>query len=224
MRRFGLVLLSLPLLLHASTFWARATTLTSSFDQILRFGGDLDQRFRQGLETVLVTFERNAGRTADFPATATTSGYAYEWDPTLGAFKRVETSRGSVYIEPAGTVGYHRVQLSVAYLYANLTKLDGESLTDSLDSALHQSRGGDTLDIATRTLALRSQVFTASATFGLTDRWDVNLLLPVFLTTLELAGESALLLERGCYKVLFDWFDRMLNNLDNAGASGICSK
>lgn len=182
------------LLLLAVAVPARADSLASIFDEVLRFQGGLETspRFRRKLESVIVGFQRNAVRTADFVATATTPGFAYTYDPETGVPTRIESALGPVYVEPANTVGRGGVNVSVAYQYSNFTDLDGRSLEASLDT-LQQVRGTDFLDIRTRKLAFRSQVFSVSGTYGITDRWDVNLLLPVFVSTLQLNGTSVLL-------------------------------
>ncbi len=191
--RLHAILISLVII--GSTSHASAHSLKNLFDQVLQFEGQLDRspRFRRGLESVIASFQLNAVRTADFVATATTPGFAYRYDPETGVFKRTETARGPVYVEPADTVGRNQFDVSFAYQYANFTELDGESLEDAFDSELTAVRGTDKLDIRTRKFSFYSQVFALSGTYGLTDRWDVNVLIPVFLTTLKLNGTSALL-------------------------------
>lgn len=173
---------------------ARADSLSSIFDQMIRFRGGLVNfpAVRREIERVVVSFELNAVRTADFVSTATTPGFVYAYDPETGVFTRTESALGPAYVEPAETVGRHGINLIGAYQYANFTELDGESLEASLD-ALRGAQGTDFLDVRTRKLAFRSQVFSVSGTYGITDRWDVNLLLPVFLSTLQLNGTSVLL-------------------------------
>jgi hypothetical protein len=195
MRLSSLRSILIALLLHLSVAPIHASSLKSLFDQVLEFEGQLEQspKFRRGLESVIISFQRAAVQTADFVATSTTPGYAYSWDPATSSFQRIETSRGSVYVEPADTVGRGGIELSVAYLYSNFTKLNGDSLSDSFDQQLQKVRGTDVLDIKTTNFEFRSQVLSFAATYGITDRWDVDLLLPVFLTTLQLDGTSVLL-------------------------------
>jgi hypothetical protein len=195
MRGARLHAILVPLLLLAGAPRTHAHSLENLFDQVLQFEGELERspRFRRGLESVIVTFQLNAVRTADFVATATTPGFAYSYDPETGVFKRTETARGPVYVEPADTVGRGGFDVSFAYQYAKFTELDGQSLENAFDSELHQVRGTDVLDIQTRKFDFQAQVFALSGTYGLTDHWDVNLLIPVFSTTLKLNGTSVLL-------------------------------
>lgn len=190
LRRLAVALL----VLHPWATPVRAASLASVFDEVLRFEGVLQTspRFRQRLEGVIASFERTAVRSADFVATATTPGFAYTFDPATGVFTRTEAALGPVYVEPASTVGRGGVNVSLAYQYADFDELDGQSLEQALDS-LRQVRGTDVFDIRTRKLELRSQIVSVSGTYGVTDRLDVNLLVPIFITTLQLNGASVLL-------------------------------
>ncbi len=171
-----------------------ARSLADRLDEVLEFEGELEQspEFRDQLLAVVMGIQRSAARSADFIATATAPGFTYHFNPETGAFERGRSSRGPVYVEPPQTVGKGGIDLGMSYLYADFTELDGESLEDALDE-LEDVRGTDVLDIETDNFDIRSHVFSFSGTYGLTDRWDVNLLLPLFVTTLELSGESALL-------------------------------
>ncbi len=174
---------------------AEAASLKDAFGGILRFEGQLAQApaFRRQLESMILSFQRNAVRTADFVATATAPGFAYTWDVESGTPQRTETSPGSIFIEPADTVDRGRLYVSFAYLYSEFTDLDGTSLDDSLN-ALADIRGsaGDRIDVDTRTFDFRSHVFTVSATYGLSPRWDVKVLTPLSLTQLKLNAPAPL--------------------------------
>jgi hypothetical protein len=182
--------MALLLVIPASAVHARS--LRSLFDSILEFGGELDNspQFRDQLEQVIVEFQRNAVRASDFVATASTPGFSFRYDPEAGAFERMQTALGPVYVEPATTVGRNHVDLSFAYLYLDYSDLDGKSLEDAL--SIQAARGTDFLRVRTQTVTFRSQVYSASATYGITDAWDVNILVPVFLTTLGLNGHGSL--------------------------------
>jgi hypothetical protein len=194
MRTYGCCAALVTLTLYACELPARADSLAHLFDQVLQFEGVLEQspRFRRQLEAIIVSFQQTAVRTADFVATATTPGFAYTFDPEKGAFTRAEVARGPIYVEPAETIPRGAFGVGVAYQYSNFTELNGESLEDALDQ-LQAVRGTDFLDIRTRTVTFRSQLLSLSGTYGISDRWNVNLLLPIFVTTLKLSGTSALL-------------------------------
>jgi hypothetical protein len=174
---------------------AQAKSLSSSFDEILRFEGQLEQSpaFRRRLEVVLAGIQGNAVRSADIVATATAPGFVYRYQPDFGVAERVETSQGPVYVETPETVGAGNLDVGVAYQYNDFTKLDGDSLEAALNS-LRSVRGPDTLDISTQDFDLTSHILSFSGTYGLTAAWDVNVLMPIFFTSLRLQGDSALLI------------------------------
>src|SRR5262249_37177080 len=82
---------------------------------------------------------------------------------------------------------------SATYLYANFTEINGEPLS----TAVAQVRTGPVTALSkVRDFELRAQVLDLSATYGVTPRWDVNLLLPLFATTLKLDVLSGLAVPR----------------------------
>jgi len=170
-------------------------SLADGFDQVLEFAGRLERspRFRRKLDRVVTTIRRNAVRSADFVVTATAPGFAYRWNPTLQAFDRAPSSQGPVFAEPPQTVGKHTLEIGVSHLYSDFSGIDDVSLEDSLD-ALREVRGADVLDVRAADFDLRTHVLSFSGTYGISDAWDVNLLVPVLVTRLELRGRSALLL------------------------------
>jgi hypothetical protein len=170
---------------------ADARSLRATLAELTTFGGLTvpSETIETGVE-----LERLAVASSDYVPTATAPGFFYRFDPELGAPERVSTARGPVFAEPTETVGAGNVDLGLIYLYADYSELDGESLTDALESL-------DTISPAEQTIfrvqadqfELRSHTFLFSATYGLTDRWDMNLLTPLILTSMNLRARSDLL-------------------------------
>src|SRR5437870_2567698 len=77
------------------------------------------------VEVVTPIVQRLALRGIDFPVTATTPSFSYRFNFDLGMPERTPESLGPAFAERANTVGRHRFDLGVAYLYANLTRFDG---------------------------------------------------------------------------------------------------
>jgi hypothetical protein len=136
---------------------------------------------------------RTAVRGADFPATATTPSFSYEFNPETGTFERLSLSLGPAFAERAETVGRGRFDIGVVYLFANFKTLDGNSLEGLRlgPETLELKSGAIITQQATFSkFTLASHVASLNATYGLTDRWDVNLLLPIVSTSLDAAGRS----------------------------------
>jgi hypothetical protein len=126
----------------------------------------------------------------DFPATATTPAFTYEFDYDAGVPVRTSQSLGSVYVERAETVGRHRLALGVSHLYADLSQFDGHDFADDIATASVTPDGKLGQGFVAQDFSLESHVTSISATFGLTDAWDVNLLVPVVQTSLQIDGTS----------------------------------
>ncbi len=169
----------------------QARSLRDTLTQLTTFTG---VTVPSNVSRAAVNIQRNAVRTSDFVVTATAPGFFYRFDPELGVPERVPFPVGAIYVEPAYTIGPGRFDLALSYQYAEFTELDGEPLEDVLDD-LDSAERNTFLDIQTTKFKLRSHVLSLSSTYGLTERWDVNVLLPLLLTSLELRGGSQVLVD-----------------------------
>jgi hypothetical protein len=127
---------------------------------------------------------------ADFPAVSTVPGFTFRFNPEAQAFERSSTSFGPVYVERPQTVGRGKFDLGASFLYVDFNSLDGESL-DGLklltlrhdgyrpDLPPDQVFRNDFVALSFPKFSFRSFVTSFSATYGITDRWDVNIFLPV---------------------------------------------
>ena len=135
----------------------------------------------------ILRLQRALAQATDFPATTTTPGFTYRYDPASGAYVRVNGTLGPAFLERAETIGAGHVDLSVSYLHARFTHINGETLSESLSSRFLAKSGSLIVPqrIETRDFSLTSDVVYFSATYGLDDRTDVNLLLPVYYTSMQ---------------------------------------
>jgi hypothetical protein len=182
-----------------------ARSLSGTLDQLVTFG---DAVVPSNVIRAGVRIQESAVRSSDFAAAATTAGFFYRFDPEIGAAERVLSSRGPVFVETADTIGKRRVDVGFTYLYADLTDLDGDSLTDALNELTFLEGGApdDTLFVVDAdNFSLVSQVFSGSLTYGVTDRWDVNVLVPLILTSMNLRARSTLLVD----------FESLRNDVDS---------
>ena len=142
-------------------------------------------------------------RGADFPTTATTPGFTYHYDPQLGVFERSETL-GPLFLERADTVGKGHFDVGFSYLYADLTDVGGIDFGERIQlgsqiTALDED--GNPVDVAGAFLgndfSLRHHVFSFAGTYGITNHWDVNLVLPLMYTILDLRGDAGVAIGPG---------------------------
>ena len=142
---------------------------------------------------------------ADFPAISTTPGFTFRYDPQIQAFERSSESLGSVYVERPQTLGGGKFDIGFSYLYVDFDELNGEDL-DGLNFRLQHNDccqprfdppaphdpafEEDFIDLTFDKFSLRSHVMSFFATYGITDRWDVNLLLPVVYTVFKVKAHA----------------------------------
>ncbi len=127
--------------------------------------------------------ERTISRSVDLFATATTPGFTYHYDTELGIYERSSTSLGPAFLQRADTVGKGRFDAGVTYLYANFTELDGDDLDDLERGALFDFVGAlDGTEIDFTDFDLTTNAVYFSGTYGVTDRIDASVLLPLFST------------------------------------------
>jgi len=134
--------------------------------------------------------ERQALRGIEFPATSTAPGFTYTFNPEFGTFERSSGSLGPEFAERADTVGRGRLSLGASYLYADLTDEDGTNFGRKIVFGVQGNVGGVPAASAFvgRAFSLVTNLVSFSGTYGLTDRWDVNALLPLADTALHLSG------------------------------------
>jgi len=154
-----------------------------------------------------------APNAADFPALSTAPGFTYTFNPELDEFERSSKSLGSVFVERPRTIGAGRLALGVSYAFVDFQELDGEEL-DGLDFNLSHGDcckasgvGGtgegfpshgdpifekDTADIIFENFSLESHVVSFFGTYGISERLDINFLLPVVSTSLDVRAVARL--------------------------------
>ena len=98
--------------------------------------------------------------------------------PSAGNFALSDQSLGPVFVERAETIGKGGVSLAFTYLYGNFDQFDGGDFTMKSTVSSGGNGGGHTV----RTLAdisIPIHQFALSATYGITDEWDVDVFLPL---------------------------------------------
>ena len=132
--------------------------------------------------------QRLAVRGTDFPVASTVPGFSYVYDPQLQSFTRSKML-GPVFAERAETVGRGRMEFGAAYLYADLDKVDGGDFEAAGGLAGLTSINADLLQlIQIDSFRLATHTTNLYGTFGITDRWDVNVLVPLMYSQLRVRG------------------------------------
>jgi hypothetical protein len=107
--------------------------------------------------------------------------FTYEFDPALGVFSRTTDTLGPIFADRSQTIGRGKFTLTTNLTYHSYDELDDVPL----DTGQLQSITTITNDIGTRfsLLSLQEQVtaevYTLGVVYGVTDRIDVGLTLPI---------------------------------------------
>ncbi len=175
---------------------ADAASLSDKLHQFIDRNGF--PTFGEFNEAVTPIVERLALRGIDLPATATAPAFTYEFDFETGAAVRSSESLGPTFAERAETVGRHRMAFAVSHLYADLDHFDGHDFADDIVTAGVRRFGKLQIGGAfvAQDFSLEQHVTSVSTTFGITEAWDVNVLVPVVQTSLQLDGISAAIVEQ----------------------------
>ncbi|MGH8604016.1 MAG: transporter, partial [Gammaproteobacteria bacterium] len=156
------------------------------------------------LATLGLLVKTLAPNAAEFPSISTVPGFTYTFNPDIQAFER-SSSMGPVYFERPQSLGAGKFDLGLAYAFVNFEELEGQDL-DGLsflglahnDCCVGPPSPGapgfeqDTADLFFDEFDLESQVLSFFATFGITDRWDANILVPVVFTSLDVTARAVL--------------------------------
>jgi hypothetical protein len=137
--------------------------------------------------------QREALGSIQLPVPANSTSFTFTYNPSLGVFERSSGSLGPVFVDRAETVGEGRFDLIFSYQFANLKNFDGNNFGPQLLFGFQaQTREGATAAGAFHgtDFSLKENVFAFNGTYGITDRWDVNLLMPMLYTTLDLGAKT----------------------------------
>ncbi len=140
-------------------------------------------------EAVTPIVERLALRGIDLPVPAAAPAFTYTFNFELGAPERSSNSLGPVFADRADTVGRRRLAIGVSYLHADLTRFNGSDFADSIVTK-GRVPGLGRQGFEASDFRLTTDDLYVSGTYGVTDDIDVNLLVPITRTALQLTGRS----------------------------------
>jgi len=168
---------------------------TSIQSDLIAIDTSLVRGSSDAITTVMAeALQRIAIRGVDFPVVATVPGFSYVYNPTLQTFER-STHLGPVFSERAETLGRGRFEIGLSYLYADLDQVNGDDLGEYTGTSfLTELDGGLVAFLDSRIdfseFSIQHHWLNASFTYGITDRWDANLLVPMVQTSLTLRGRQ----------------------------------
>jgi len=153
------------------------------------------------------------GQLASLPLGTSAGGFTYAFDPALGTFSRTSRSFGPSFAERAATIGKQRMSAGFSYQHTSYSRFEGQPLDDgSIRFYLHHEEcctvGGPPVppffgvvtnpdgsrltpffegDVIEAALSLDVNTDTVAffGNYGVTDRWDVGIAVPVVRVDVE---------------------------------------
>lgn len=128
------------------------------------------------------------------PLPSPASGFLYSFDTSLGVYTRTGQSFGPIFAERAETIGKNKFFAGVAYQHYNFDRIDGIDLKKLSAVFEHQPAANIVFqrDIITTQTQLDIQIGQTVAyfTYGLHDRVDVSVALPMVTASIEALSDA----------------------------------
>jgi hypothetical protein len=135
-----------------------------------------------------------ATQLASIPLPSPASGFTYRFDEATGTFVRSTQSFGPILTDRGETIGRGRVAFGFSYQAFTFDHLDGVPLVQVPAVFRHDNfeLGGGRLDVIGTENVISASVnqFTGAVTYGITDRIDVALAVPIVNTRLSLISNA----------------------------------
>ena len=129
------------------------------------------------------------------PLPSPASGFTYAFDSATGTFRRTTRSFGPILSDRAETIGRGHLSVGFNYQYFSFDSLDGVDLSTvpgACSRTTTSSSGGGRLDVVTTANSVEASLaqWTGAITYGITDRIDVSLAVPIVRTTLSVVSNA----------------------------------
>lgn len=129
-----------------------------------------------------------------FPVSSTGGGFTFQYDSELEVFTRTTDSLGPIFAERAATLGGKKFNFGFSYTYIDYSKLRGKDLHDLSSTVFLDEKQKDKnvlqLDFD---ISVKSNLFSFYGTYGITDRWDVSLLIPILQVQVDVDSAGRIL-------------------------------
>jgi hypothetical protein len=164
-------------------------TLPGEQPHTAHFNSDFQFDFSQ-FSTALVS------QLVSVPLPSPASGFTFHFDPTLGVFQRTTQSFGPILAERADTIGAGRLSFGTAFQRFTFDTVEGLDLSRVPVVFTHDSanlRGGRE-DVVTTTNAIAVAVsqFTTFLTYGISDRLDVSIAMPIVANDVRVVSDATI--------------------------------
>jgi hypothetical protein len=133
---------------------------------------------------------------ATVPLPSPASGFTYHFDTGTGTFVRSTRSFGPILTDRGETIGRGKIAFGYTYQFFSYDHLDGVPLANIPAVFTHDNSqaGGGRADVVATSNTVEATVtqLTGALTYGLTDRIDLSLAVPVVRTRLALLSNATI--------------------------------
>jgi len=144
--------------------------------------------------------EQIAAEVSNIPLGTSAGGFTYNYDAVIGVFNRTTESFGPVFAERSVTQGRGRFSFGMNYLHSRYDSLDGKHLENGeiTFNLLHQPLTppsfveGDVVQAALD-LKLKSDTAAFFFNYGVTNRFDLGVAVPVVRVAMDLTYRATIL-------------------------------
>jgi hypothetical protein len=171
--------------------------LVVNSEQVLPDGSTHSAHFNSAFQSEFTQFNvALASQLTAVPLPSPASGFTYTFDAATGTFVRSTRSFGPIFADRAETIGKGRLSFGYNYQYFSFDSLEGIDLSGVPAVFTHDDflLGGGRADVVTTINAVEASVgqWTGSITYGLTERVDVSLAVPVIRTRLVVISNATM--------------------------------
>ena len=142
-----------------------------------------------------------------YPVASASASVTYVYNPRLESFERQTGVLGPIIGERAQSLGEHQIDVGLSYSFVHLSSINGHDLDDLVNAAQIDQQvvsfpvpGGVMLADGSRSTFLpvlvhadidvEAEIFTPGVTYGFTPDFDVNLILPIVRTSLDVTADQ----------------------------------
>lgn len=184
--------------LITSLYGGNGVPVTKVFEKERPTGGvDVVTTLQVPLDSFFVIQNLNSELNAEkglFPISSTSGGFTFQYDKELEVFIRTTDSLGPVFAERAHTLGKGKLNLGFSYTYINFSTLQGKDL-HNLKSVVPLDKKRKDRDLLQLDfdMDISSHLFSFYGTYGITDRWDISILVPIMQVQFDVESRARIL-------------------------------
>lgn len=166
-------------------------------EEVLPDGSTHSAHFNSAFQSNFTQFNvALAAQLTALPLPSPASGFTYTFDAATGTFRRTTTSFGPILADRAETIGRGRLSFGFNYQFFSFDSLGGVPLNDVPAVFTHDDfeLGGGRADIVETRNDVRASVgqMTGLLTYGITDRLDVSIAVPIIRTSLDVLSNATI--------------------------------